>query len=590
MKKSLQILFLGLAIILSGNALAQSKTALHNARKARAAMIKRGTNQLKKQKKESLFTKNTTLFSEDFTNAPDTAWRNIDRDGDNFFWEYDAANQCMASWSYDTSSGDVIFPDNWLITPKIAIPANGEHFLEYGVFSYDDYWFDEVYGVFVSPSGSDNLDSFYVQLIEDTLVTDAYTRKQFSLNQFAGQQVRIAFVHHNCDDWWALGLDDVEVYRPDSVDLQLAFTDLLGTVTASNNGTFRAQVQNNGFANHSNLSVYCDVNGTQYTATIASLPSLQAGVATFSGVDFSSIGNYNVKIYVADPADADNSNDTLYATTMAVPAASITWDFEGDTNMPTGFTTAAYDGATAHSNDFFPNNEPWVVLDISEAIAYDELPAGIDGGDNVAVSQSWFDENSGYSKSAYPANRWMITPAIDLTTGNYLQWDAMSYESEYPDDYRVRISTTTTDTASFTTLFTVNAETGDMWQRHAIDLSAYSGQRVYFAFQLISDDMNMLLVDNIKILGTATIAGDEPPVGINAAENDVRLYPNPTTGKLSIVASNISSIEVIDAMGRVVMTQNGSANTMDISALAKGVYTLRVVSENGVSLKRVVKK
>ena len=42
--------------------------------------------------------------------------------------------------------------------------------------------------------------------------------------------------------------------------------------------------------------------------------------------------------------------------------------------------------------------------------------------------------------------------------------------------------------------------------------------------------------------------------------------------------------------GRVVMTQDGDVKSLNISALTEGIYTLRVVSENGVSLKRVVKK
>ena len=593
MAKTLQILFLGLAIVLSGSVIAQNKLADRNARHDKVMKLRKGgLKHAKKVKKAPLFTKTTTIFSEDFTNGLDTTWRNYDMDGDNYFWEYDAAIQCMMSWSYDTLNSNALYPDNWLITPKITIPANGA-VLSYGYFAYDDYWFDEVYGVLVSPSGSDYRDSFYVSLIEDTLITDAYTTKQFSLNQFAGQSVRIAFVHHNCDDWWALGLDDVEVFQLDSVDLAVVSTDLLATTQVSNNASINAVIANNGTTPMSNVNVYCDINGTVSTATVASIASLQTATATFSGINFSSVGaTYNVKIYVADPADGDNSNDTLTAATVAMPAASIAWDFENDTVMPAGFTVASYDRATAYNVEFFPNNEPWNVKDLSEYIYYYEyIPEGLDGGHNMALAQSWFDENSDLSKSMYPANRWMITPAINLTSGNYVQWDAMSYEEEYPDDYRVRISTTNTDTGSFTTLFTKISEEAE-WQRRTVDLSAYAGRRVYLAFQLISDDQNMLLVDNIKILGNATIAGDEPdPEGLATADNDVRIYPNPATDNIRINAnSQITLVELIDMTGRVVMTQDGNVKSLNISALSEGIYTMRVVSENGVSLKRVVKK
>ncbi|MBP5757780.1 MAG: T9SS type A sorting domain-containing protein, partial [Bacteroidales bacterium] len=203
--------------------------------------------------------------------------------------------------------------------------------------------------------------------------------------------------------------------------------------------------------------------------------------------------------------------------------------------------------------------------------------------------QDWFDENDEY-KTAYPSNRWLIPPQVRLTSGNYFVWDAISYEDPYLETYRVRISTTNTDTASFTVLTTIEDESGDAWQRHAVDLSAYAGQDVYIAIQLISDDMNMLWIDNVKIAGPATLVSDEP-IGIEtAAGSDINVYPNPATGMITIAAANIIRIEVIDAMGRVAMTQNGSANTMNISTLAEGVYTLRVATENGVSMKRIVKK
>ena len=207
----------------------------------------------------------------------------------------------------------------------------------------------------------------------------------------------------------------------------------------------------------------------------------------------------------------------------------------------------------------------------------------------MAMAESWFDEND--SKSAYPANRWLITPSIRLTTGNYFVWDAYSMDSDYLEDYKVRISTTNTDTASFTTLATIIEEEGT-WQRRLVDLSAYAGQDVYIAIQYISDDMFRLLVDNLKIAGPATLTPDGPePEGLEtAAGSDINVYPNPATGMITVAAANIIRIEVIDAMGRVAMTQNGSANTMNISALAEGVYTLRVATENGVSMKRIVKK
>ncbi len=567
---------------MSGSVLAQNKKLMHNANGTRAAKVKDTHKGVKKNKKSPLFTKSAIIFSEDFNNGIDTTWRTVDVDGDGWNWYYDSFHGAMASYSYDTVNSDALYPNNYLITPKISIPAGGA-VLTYSTFSIDDYFPDQ-YSILVSPSGSDNVDSFYVSLVVDSIAPGSPTTCAFPLVAFVGQQIRLAFVHNDVDEW-GLVIDDVEVYTPDSVELAVASADLLGSVAASNNISINARIQNNGGTSLSNVAVYCSVNGTQYTATIASLPSLQAGVATFTGIDMSSVGTtYNVKIYVNDPADNNQSNDTLNLTTVALPTPSITWDFEGDTNLPAGFTAVSYDGATAYSTGFFPNNEPWTVFDDTDYdFMGDKDTPYLEGGTNAAMAESWFDEG------AIPANRWMITPRITLTSGNYLVWDAMSMDNEYLETYRVRISTTNTDTASFSTLTTINEEEG-VWTRRHLDLSAYAGQTVSIAFQLVSCDMFRLLVDNVKIMGPATLAGDEPSVGLEQAANEVRLYPNPTTGHLTIAAQNITRIEVIDAMGRVAMTQESKANTINIGALAEGVYTLRIVTENGVSMKHVVKK
>lgn len=589
MAKTLQILFLGLAIVLSGSTMAQNKKLQRDASMERAAMTKKGVKKMKKHKKAPLFTKTTSIFSEDFTNAPDTAWRYYDNDGDGYTWEYDSYYENMVSYSYDDYNYEALYPDNWLITPQITIPANGA-VLSYGYFAYDEDYYSEVYSVMVSPSGSDNIDSFYVPIVSDDMLTsDAYMTNTLSLNLFAGQTVRLAFVHHNCYDEWGLGLDDIEVYSLDSVDLAVTGTNVRPVSQSNASATITADVENLGFAAINNLTVYCDINGTVTNATIASIPSMQTATASFTGINLSNLGTYNIKLYVADPDDADNTNDTLSVTTTVLPAYSLTWDFEGDTNLPAGFTTGRYDNGTAYSEGFFPNNEAWVVFDDTE---HGWLEPGFEGGVRVAMAESWFDENdNGLYKTAYPANRWLITPSIRLTTGNYFVWDAYSMDSEYLEDYKVRISTTNTDTASFTTLATIIEEEGT-WQRRLVDLSAYAGQDVYIAIQYISDDMFRLLVDNLKIAGLATLTPDGPePEGLETADgSDINVYPNPTTGVITVAAANIIRIEVIDAMGRVAMTQNGSANTMNISALAEGVYTLRVATENGVSMKRIVKK
>ncbi|MBQ3581143.1 MAG: choice-of-anchor J domain-containing protein [Bacteroidales bacterium] len=104
-------------------------------------------------------------------------------------------------------------------------------------------------------------------------------------------------------------------------------------------------------------------------------------------------------------------------------------------------------------------------------------------------------------------------------------------------------------------------------------------------------------VNNCKVFNAGKSAylsaGDTPgpqPQGIddvNAA--NVKLYPNPTTGNLYIEVEGLQKVEVIDAVGRVVMSQN-NGNVINMSNLANGIYTVRVMANGNTAVKKVVKK
>ena len=83
-------------------------------------------------------------------------------------------------------------------------------------------------------------------------------------------------------------------------------------------------------------------------------------------------------------------------------------------------------------------------------------------------------------------------------------------------------------------------------------------------------------------------------VGIALADSlgEVAVFPNPTTGRLSIVTDSeqqVGRVEVFDQGGRVVGTFLGT-NEIDIRHLPTGTYTLRITLQNGSAIKRVIKQ
>ncbi len=113
----------------------------------------------------------------------------------------------------------------------------------------------------------------------------------------------------------------------------------------------------------------------------------------------------------------------------------------------------------------------------------------------------------------------------------------------------------------------------------------------------LSSDGTILAVGAIGNDGAGADAGhvrvfENTSVGIieNYSDFDISIYPNPTNKKINIEGNNIDFIELINSKGQLIETIKAKSNKtlIDLSKQSKGIYFVKVVTEKGVGVKKVI--
>ena len=82
-------------------------------------------------------------------------------------------------------------------------------------------------------------------------------------------------------------------------------------------------------------------------------------------------------------------------------------------------------------------------------------------------------------------------------------------------------------------------------------------------------------------------------VGVNNYSIKANIFPNPTTGNVTVESNAINAdITVFDMFGKLMMTSKVAAERteLDFSAFAPGVYTVRIANSNDITTVKVVKE
>ena len=136
-----------------------------------------------------------------------------DGDGDNWTLEYSSDAQddaCFVSYSWNWGA---LYPDNWLITPTVALGGT----LKFTTWNASSSWMDKM-AVYVCPNPDwTSLDEFEL-LMDNVMPGTTPENIEIDLSAYEGVGV-IAFRHYDSDDMMSIYLDNIEVTVPDAQEI-----------------------------------------------------------------------------------------------------------------------------------------------------------------------------------------------------------------------------------------------------------------------------------------------------------------------------------------------------------------------------------
>lgn len=235
-------------------------------------------------------------------------------------------------------------------------------------------------------------------------------------------------------------------------------------------------------------------------------------------------------------------------------------------------------------------------------------------GYNWDVSYQVLDENGitvpgntgvGYITSASFDNaegvlnpdNYLVLPQLDIQPNEDLSFYVGAIDPSYfLENYSVLLSTAGNNPEDFTDTLLTEVLAAHVFQFREIDLFDYEGMQVYIAFnhhnssnqfQIRLDDvLYPTTLEECEILVSLAEIGDEFV--------ELKIFPNPSQGIFTLENSDsrIEEIIVFGATGIQVWNQQYSdrsqSQRVDLSNLSKGVYTMKVKTNEYTTSKRVI--
>ena len=282
-------------------------------------------------------------------------------------------------------------------------------------------------------------------------------------------------------------------------------------------------------------------------------------------VTYNTAGTYDVTLTVTNSQGNDTETKTGYIVVHA-PASTECEDLSSDYTM--GFEDGE-DLSMWSIEDVNGDDTTWTILNSSQYAHSGSNFAGIVYNPNLAMDD------------------YLYTKCLDLVAGNTYElsfwYRVMDYNGTvYPEKLEVKYGTDAEHTAMTNSIVDLGTIDNTTYMQSTNTFTPNQTGTYYIGFHGYSDaDEFYIFIDDINISNTT-------PTGINDINNQVKVYPNPTTGILNVEGiNNYNNIQVVDVNGKVVRNINTFTNQIDIRDLDQGNYLIKIITNDNVITKRI---
>ena len=184
----------------------------------------------------------------------------------------------------------------------------------------------------------------------------------------------------------------------------------------------------------------------------------------------------------------------------------------------------------------------------------------------------------------------LITPATKLDAPTNLRAYIRQDVPDYNYKYEITMAWDAVEGAQGYDVFVNTTKEQDFYLGYTGGTAyvAGSNEETTFEFYIVAFNDELGIESEPSEICTVTVV-DDAIEEMNASFN---IYPNPVNDKLYIeTLTQTQTVEIYDVYGRQQSMVNGQQSTViDVTNLNSGVYFVKVVTENGESVKRFIKK